>query len=322
MEFLPEFEVKRPTSVAEAVAMAKQSSAVFLAGGTDLIPNLRRGIGDPEVLIDLSGLQELGEIIADGNSLKIGAGVKLNQLLDDPDIARDYKLIREAAETIAGTSHRFDATVGGNLCLDTRCQYYNQSHWWRSANNFCLKYKGDICHVAPKGKVCRAVFSGDLAPGMLIHNAQVQLLSDSGQRTIDLADMYQEDGAKSLLIEPGELLLSVTINKLPGYKTAYRKMRVRGGVDFPLAGVALAILGDATSIDDIRAAYTGTNSRPIRLENMEQLSGKALSEETLALLRKILFKQIMPMRSTFTPSTYRRKVAVNMTKQLVRDMLE
>jgi len=322
MEFLPDFEVKQPSTIDEAVAIANQDSAMFLAGGTDLIPNLRRGIGDPETLVDLSKLSELSGITEDGDSLKIGAGVKLYQLLEDPNIASNYQVISDAAKTIAGTSHQYDATIGGNLCLDTRCQYYNQSHWWRSANNFCLKYKGEICHVAPKGKVCRAAFSGDLAPAMLLHKAQVELLSTKGRRTIDLADMYQEDGANSLLLEPGELLVSVTISKLPGYKTAYRKMRVRGGVDFPLAGVAMAIQGNASAIDDIRIALTGTNSRPIRLDGLDALSGKELSEETLALLRKILFKQIMPMRSTFTPSTYRRKVAVNMTKQLLKDMLE
>jgi len=258
----------------------------------------------------------------DGNTLRIGAGVKLYQLLDDPVIASDYQVIAEAAKTIAGTSHQYDATVGGNLCLDTRCQYYNQSHWWRSANNFCLKYKGDICHVAPKGNTCRAAFSGDLAPAMLLHKAEAELVSANGLRTIDLADMYQEDGAKSLLLEPGELLVSVTISKLTDYKTAYRKMRVRGSVDFPLAGVAVAVQGHASCIDDIRVAYTGTNSRPIRLEGLEALAGKELSEQTLTLLRKMLFKQIMPMRSTFTPSAYRRKVAVNMTRQLVKELLE
>jgi len=322
MEFMPDFEVKYPKTVDEAVVLAKQEGAVFLAGGTDLLANLRRGIGDPTIVVDLTKIDELSSISETKDGLRIGAGVTLNQLLSSEHITNDFNVIAEAASTIAGTTHQYSATVGGNLCLDTRCQYYNQSHWWRSANDFCLKYKGDICHVAPKGKVCRAAFSGDLAPAMLLHRAEAELVSIEGSRTIDLADMYQEDGANSLMLLPGELLVAIKITKLQGYKTAYKKMRVRGGVDFPLAGVAMATLGTADKIEDLRIAYTGTNSQPIRLTGLEELNGKSLDENTLKMLRKILFKQIMPMRSTFTPSTYRRKVAVNLTYRLAKELLE
>jgi len=322
MELLPDFEVKRPVTIDEAVVLAKQDNAIFLAGGTDLIPNLRRGVGDPALMIDLSAVKEMSDISVTDEGLRIGAGVTLSQLLADTNIDDDYKVVAEAAKTIGGTTHQYSATVGGNLCLDTRCQYYNQSQWWRNANDYCLKYKGEICHVAPKGKVCRAAFSGDLAPAMLLHYAQVELVSIEGSRTIDLADMYQEDGANSLLLQPGELIASITIRKLDRYKTAYRKMRVRGGVDFPLVGVAMATLGTAAELEDIRIAYTGTNSRPIILNGLDVFVGKAFDEESLKVLRKVLFKQLMPMRSTFTPSSYRRKVAVNITRRLALDLLE
>ena len=322
MEFLPDFEVKHPATIDEAIVFGNHPSAVFMAGGTDLIPNLRRGVGEPQSIVNLSGIAELTSITETDKGLRIGGCVTLHQLLSDPRINSDYKVIAQAALTIAGSTHRFSATVGGNLCLDTRCQYYNQSEWWRNAKDYCLKYKGDICHVAPKGNICRAAFSGDLAPAMLLHHAQVELISIEGSRTIDLADLYQEDGANSLLLHPGELLASVTINKLSGYKTVYRKMRVRGGVDFPLVGVAMATLGSASHIDDIRIAYTGTNSQPIRLEGTEVLVGKPLNEAALKTLRKLLYAQIMPLRSTFTSSAYRRKVAVNITYRLAKDLLE
>ena len=322
MEFLPEFEVKHPTTIDEAIVFANHETTVFMAGGTDLIPNLRRGVGEPISIVNLNGIAELTGITETDSGLRIGAGVTLQQLLNDPRIISDFQVIAQAAETIAGTTHRYSATVGGNLCLDTRCQYYNQSEWWRSANSYCLKYKGDTCHVAPKGNICRAAFSGDLAPAMLLHHAQVELVSIEGSRTIDLADLYQEDGANSLLLHPGELLASVTISKLAGYKTSYRKMRVRGGVDFPLVGVAMATLGSASNIEAIRIAYTGTNSRPIRLEGTNVLVGKPLDKTAFKTLRKLLYGQIMPLRSTFTPSAYRRKVAVNITFRLATDLLE
>ncbi len=321
MEFLPDFDVKRPLTIVEAVAMAAMKNTCFLAGGTDLMPNLRRGVGNPKTLVDLSAIAEMTEINETDSGLCIGGGVTLQQLIANPQIQRDFNVVMEAAETIAGTTHRYTATVGGNLCLDTRCQYYNQSEWWRSANDYCLKHKGNICHVAPKGNICRAAFSGDLAPAMLIHEAQVELISTEGRRVVNLDDMYQEDGANSLTLKQGELLASVTLSKLDGYQTAYKKMRVRGGVDFPLAGVAMAVRGSEDNLEDMRIALTGTNSRPIRLEGTDALKGKPLDEAGLKALGKLVFAQVMPMRSTFTPAAYRRKVAINMVRRLALNLL-
>jgi len=321
MEYLPEFEVKRPKFIDDAVSMARDKDSTFMAGGTDLIPNIRRGIGEPATLIDLSAISEMSQISATEDGLRIGGAVTLQQLINDPLITSDYQVIAEAANTIAGTSHRYSATVGGNLCLDTRCKFYNQSEWWRSSNDYCLKYKGDICHVAPKGKVCRATFSGDLAPSLMLHDAKVELVSAEGRRTIDLKDLYQEDGANYLLLEPGELLAAVTIKSVDGYQMAYRKTRVRGGVDFPLVGIAMAIRGNKDKVESIRIALTGTNSMPVKLEGVDVLFDKAMDEDWFKGLRKLIFSQIMPMRSTFTPAAYRRKVVVNMARKLAQDLL-
>jgi len=322
MESLPEFVVKQPESLDDAVAMAVEENSLFLGGGTDLIPNIHRGVAEPLSLVDISRIPEMTTISETEDGLRIGASVTLAQLINEPLMQNDYSVIADAAETIAGTTHRYSATVGGNLCLDTRCKFYNQSEWWRKSNDYCLKYRGDICHVAPKGKICRATFSGDLAPSMLLHGAQAELISVEGRRTIDLNDMYQEDGANSLLLHPGELLVAVTINKLNGYKTAYRKTRVRGGVDFPLAGIAMATLGSQENVQDIIIAFTGTNSRPFRLADVDKLIGKPMDEAGLKVLRKLIFSQIMPMRSTFTAGSYRRKVVVNMARRLAVDLLE
>lgn len=319
--YLPDLEIKTATSIDEAVALSNNGNSVFLSGGTDLIPNLRRGIGEPQLLVNLSGIAEMNEITETENGLRIGAAVTLQHLINDSSIQENFPLLSEAAETIAGTTHRFSATVGGNLCQDTRCKFYNQSDWWRSSLDYCLKYKGDICHVAPKGKVCRAAYSGDLAPALLLHDAEVELRSPTGKRTIKLQDMYQEDGADNMLLESGELVVAVTVTKLKDYKVIYHKTRVRGGVDFPLAGIALATLTNNGQLEDIRIALTGTNSRPVLIENTATLTGKIMDDVGLKALKKLILTQIMPMRSTFTPSSYRRKVVERVALKLVKQQL-
>ncbi len=322
MELLPDFEVIRPANVEEAARKGALEHARFISGGTDLMPNLRRGLDAPQILVDLSCIAELRQIEKTKDGLRVGAGVTLQQLISDPYIQTEYKVIADTVTEIAGTTHRSSATVGGNLCLDTRCQFYNQSEWWRSTNGYCLKYRGDICHVANKSEVCRASYNGDLAPMMLLHDAQVELLSaEGGRRSIALRDLYQEDGAAHLLLRPGELLVSVILKKLDGYRSAYRKVRVRGGIDFPLVGVAMAIRGSGAHLDDVRIALTGTNSRPIILEGTAELANKRMDAATLKLLIKLVRSQSKPVHSTFTPGQYRSKVVVNVARRMVRDLL-
>ncbi len=322
MELLPDFKVVKPASAEDAAEAAAHDGACFISGGTALMPNLRRGLGEPKTLVDLSGLSELCEIDAQAKELCLGASVTLTQLINNPHVQADYQVVADAAATVAGTSHRSCATVGGNLCLDTRCQFYNQSEWWRSANGYCLKYKGDICHVANNSDICMAAYSGDLAPALLLHEAQVELVSSDGRRSIALGDLFREDGARHLMLAPGELLASVTLQKLEGYRCAYRKVRVRGGIDFPLVGVAMAVRGSASHLEDIRIAITGTNPRPLALEGLQALVGSAVDEPVMKILEKLVRSQTKPMRSTFTPGPYRSKVVVNVVRRLLTDLLD
>ncbi|MGC2013045.1 MAG: FAD binding domain-containing protein, partial [Pseudolabrys sp.] len=169
MDALPEFRIVSPTTLAEAIAArADNPKAMPLGGGTDLVVNIRRGIVSPQVLIDMNGVQELHAIGVDEKSIELGASARLSEIAEHPAINKYYPVVAQAAAHIAGPTHRNMGTIGGNLCLDTRCIFYNQSEWWRSANNHCLKTTGTICHVAPKSRgVCFATFSGDLAPALL-----------------------------------------------------------------------------------------------------------------------------------------------------------
>src|SRR5438309_10615043 len=217
MDALPEFALVRATTLDDVIrARATHPASSLLGGGTDLIVNIRRGIVAPPVLIDVNHVEELRTVRADARTLEIGAAVKLAELAAHEEVMRHYPVVAQAAGFIAGPTHRNMGTLGGNLCLDTRCLYYNQSEWWRGANNHCLKTTGDVCHVAPKSHgVCYATFSGDLPPALLTLGAEVELLSPTGRRVLPLAELYTGyarhdattgDGKNYLSLRPGEFV--------------------------------------------------------------------------------------------------------------------
>jgi 4-hydroxybenzoyl-CoA reductase subunit beta len=318
------FSLQRPGRVDEVVALlVAQPTARLLAGGTDLIPNLRRDLEQPAVLIDLTCVQELAGIAIDGEGLSLGAGVRVSRLAGDERIARDYRALAEAAHALAGPGHRSVATLGGNLCLDTRCVFYNQSLWWRAANAYCLKRGGDTCHVAPQGKRCHAAFSGDLAPALLALDAQAEIASVRGTRRVALESLYRDDGAAHLALARDELLVKIRVPApRPQSVSGYRKARVRGAMDFPLAGVAIALLMRDGVPEGLRVALTGTNSRPIVLAGTDALRGRAVDGAALAALGKLVQKQVSPMRTTVTPSNHRRQVAAVLAQRLLRELAD
>ena len=231
MDALPEFALVRARTLDDVIrARANHPASSLLGGGTDLVVNIRRGIIAPPVLIDVNHVGELRAIRADARSLKIGAAVKLAELAVHPGVTRHYPVVAQAAAFIAGPTHRNMGTLGGNLCLDTRCLFYNQSEWWRAANHHCLKTTGDVCHVAPKSRgVCFATFSGDLAPALLTLDAEIDIAGPGGRRTLPLAELYigyarqdepvtetRGDGKYFLSLRPGELIAAVRANNAPG----------------------------------------------------------------------------------------------------------
>ncbi|MFQ5562710.1 MAG: 4-hydroxybenzoyl-CoA reductase subunit beta [Parvularculaceae bacterium] len=325
MEFMPEFSVARPNSLIDLMA-ARQAhpDACLLAGGTDLIANIRRGIVAPEHLIELTNVAELQGVAAtDSGGLRIGAGVTLAALIEDARVQSDYPVVADAAREVAAATHREVATVGGNLCLDTRCVYYNQSEWWRGANDYCLKSRGEICHVAPKGDHCFAAFSGDLAPALIVLDATVEIAAPAGMRRCPLQDIYADDGRAHLRLSAEDCLVAV---ELPapnaGLRAGYAKARVRGAIDFPLAGVAVALSRASEIVTDLRVALTGVSSCPLLVAGARDIIGAPLNEDALDRLVNLLPKQIQPMTSTFTPPGYRRKVIANLTRSLARRLFE
>jgi 4-hydroxybenzoyl-CoA reductase subunit beta len=322
MERMSAFAVERPKSIAEAAALlASAPGARLLAGGTGLLPNMRRGIERPRLLVDLGEVHDFSSIAFTDEGLSLGAGVTVSRLAADTRVVQGYRALAEAARTVAGPAHRSVATVGGNLCLDTRCVFYNQSEWWRATNDYCLKRGGEICHVAPQGTHCHAAFSGDLAPALLALRAEVELVASRGTRRIPLVDLYRDDGAAHLTIAADELLARVHVAAPSSdLVSGYRKACVRGAIDFPLAGVACALSVRDGVLVDLRVALTGTNSQPFVLVGTDALLGRAVGADTLSALAKLVQKQVSPMRTTVTPSNYRRQVAAVLAQRLVREL--
>jgi 4-hydroxybenzoyl-CoA reductase subunit beta len=330
MEALPEFELLSPGTVADVLKLrAAHPEAQLLGGGTDLLVNIRRGIVAPPVLIETNRVAELREIHADAGGLEIGASATLSEISHHSGVVEHYPVVAQAAGSIAGPTHRNMGTLGGNLCLDTRCIYYNQSEWWRQANHHCLKTTGDICHVAPKSRgVCFATFSGDLAPALMTLDAEVDLASPEGRRTIRLRDLYigyarhdgsaEGDGKNYLALRPGEFVTAARAKKVGGLRSAYDKIRIRRSIEYPVAGVAVALRREGDTLADLRVAITGTNPRPVLLAGTPELCGGPLDERVFRRLDALVRDQIMSMKTTFTPGTYRRRVAGVLARRLVQ----
>jgi 4-hydroxybenzoyl-CoA reductase subunit beta len=332
VDALPEFEVLQPLSLDEAIkSRVEHPDSRLLGGGTDLMVNIRRGIVAPAVLIDINRVSELHTIKADAHALEIGASVKLAELAAHRDVVQHYPVVAEAAKSIAGPTHRNMGTVGGNICLDTRCIFYNQSEWWRDANNHCLKTKGAICHVAPKSRgICFATFSGDLAPALLTLGAEVDLAGPSGRRTVPLNCIYighsrQDepitetlgDGKYYLSLRPGEFVTAARAKNTPGLRSGYDKVRIRRSIEYPVAGVAVALRREGDVLADLRVAITGTNPRPVLLEGTAEICSGPLNERAFKRLDDLVRDQVMAMKTTFTPGHYRRRVAGVLVKRLV-----
>lgn len=325
MEYMPSFRLHRPETTADAVKLfAEDDNSRYVAGGTDMIVNVRRGIEAPAAMVDLTNVAEMKEIAEDGDGLHIGAGVTLRALAAHPAVAANYPAIAQAARAVAGTTHQQYGTLGGNLCLDTRCLFYNQSEWWRSSNDYCLKHRGDVCHVAPGGKRCFAAFSGDVAPAAMVHGAEAEIAGPDGARRIPLADMYRNDGMDHLTLQPGELLVRVHLPKATGKtgagSSSYEKARVRGSIDFPLAGAAVRLRMDGGKVAELHIALTAVNPYPQIVKGTDAFVGQALDDEALDKIREMVRTQAKPMRTTTVKPWYRRRVVGALARRLAAQL--
>jgi len=281
---LPRFDLRRPRTVAEAVtALAEAGPAgMIVAGGTDLLPNMKHELFTPEVLVSLDGIEELRGVREEDGWISIGAMTSLADVARHPAIARRAPALSQAAGLVAGPQLRTMGTLGGNVMLDTRCQWYNQTYFWRQALGFCLKKDGTLCHVVAGGRKCVAAASNDTAPALMTLSALLVIEGPAGRRSLPVDEFWVSDGIWNKKLEPGEILTEVRIPApAAGHRGAYGKLRERGSIDFPLLGVAVRLDVDgAGRIADADVVVTALAARPLRIAKARALlAGRALAEE-------------------------------------------
>lgn len=306
---LPKFTYRVPRTVAEAVKAFADAGpeAQFVAGGTDLYPNMKRRQQMPKTVISVMRLPELSQVTGAGNrGTIIGASVTLTDICENEIIKRDYPVIAAAARTISTPILRNMGTFGGNLLLDTRCNYYDQNYEWRKAINFCLKKDGDICWVAPGSPKCWAVQSSDLVPVMVAIGAQFRLVSSAGERMVDAAEFYKDDGIDYTYKRPDELLVDIHLPSTNGWRASYQKLRRRGAFDFPVLGVAAFVRYDhkAGAPNDVRIADAkivlgGIAPSPVQVnESAKALIGNRLGDDQIEAAAEAAYVKARPLDNT------------------------
>jgi 4-hydroxybenzoyl-CoA reductase subunit beta len=322
---LPKFEYHVPQNIAEAVRIMGDAGPAgqFVAGGTDLYPNMKRRQQMPKTVISVMRLAELNQITGDGQSgLRIGASVTLTDICENPTINRDYPVVAKAARTISTPILRNMGTIGGNLLLDTRCNYYDQNYEWRKGINFCLKKDGDVCWVAPGSSKCWAVQSSDLVPVMVAIGAKLRFASTLGERVIDAAGLYNDDGIEYLRKRPDELLLDIQLPRADGWRASYQKLRRRGAFDFPVLGVASWILTESDAVTDARIVLGGIAPSPVEIkEAATALIGKPLTDEPIQAAAEAAYVKARPLDNTDFVYQWRKQMARQYTLRALRDLL-
>ncbi len=319
---LPQFRLLRPRAVDEAVAfLSKHSSNIrVLAGGTDLIPSMRQKLFEPEYVLDLRGIAELRGIRPQaGGAVEIGTLTALSAIERSQYLRQHFPVLTEAALTVASPVLRNMGTLGGNICLDTRCLWYNQSLTWRKGCGFCIKKDGDLCHVAPGGTKCWAAFSADTPPALLCLNAEVEIAGQDGSRRVPLQEFYTGDGEHYRKLQPNELVTRVFLPaESADYRGVYRKLRVRGSIDYPLAGVAVVMKRSNGHVSDARVAMTAVNPAPILVQRAgEMLIGRIVDEALAEAAGDVAARTAKPLTTSALTPEYRREMIRVFTKRAV-----
>ena len=319
---LPDFQLLRPKSLDEAVVlMAKhEGECKVVAGGTDLLPSMKQKLFTPPYVLDLRGVAELRGISQiPGRGVEIGALTTLSTIEHSAVIRRDYPVLYEAAKTVASPVIRNMGTLGGNICLDTRCLWYNQSLLWRKSCGFCLKKDGDLCHVAPGGSFCWATFSGDTPPALLCLGAELEITGPHGVRRTPLSEFYVNDGIVRLHLAPDEIVTRVRLpESTAGWRGSYHKLRIRGSIDYPLAGVAVALKLNEGRIEDARLAITALNPAPHLVKDADaHLIGMTPGEQVAEKIGELAARTAKPLTTSALTPEYRREMVKVFAKRAV-----
>jgi 4-hydroxybenzoyl-CoA reductase subunit beta len=321
---LPLFEFRAPRTLEEAARIldGERANAMPLAGGTDLLPNMKRRQQVPRTLVSLRHIEELHQVRSDPWGARLGACLTLTDIAEDSRFRNGLTALAQAASLVATPQIRNMATLGGNLCLDTRCNYYDQSYEWRKAIGFCLKKDGKTCWVAPGSRKCVAVSSTDTAPALISLGARVRLVSRSGEREVLLAELYNNDGIHYIKRGPDEILAEVLLDSFHGWKSTYWKLRRRGSFDFPVLSVAAAArFSPAAVVEDARIVIGSAACRPlIAAEAAESLVGRSLNQEAIVEAATTAARIAKPLDNTDFDMTWRKRVTAEFVTYALREL--
>jgi 4-hydroxybenzoyl-CoA reductase subunit beta len=326
---LPQFKLHRPRTLKDAISLLGGNAGEdaratrILAGGTDLIPSMQQKLFEPQYVLDIRHITDLTGIRQTEAGTEIGALTTLTQIEHSDFLRQHYSVLTEAAKTVASPILRNMGTIGGNICLDTRCLWYNQSLTWRKGCGFCIKKDGDLCHVAPGGTKCWAAFSGDTPPALLCLNAEIEIAGAAGVRRVPLSSFYTGFGDDYRKVKPNELVTRVFLPaSSAGYRGVYRKLRVRGSIDYPLAGVAVVMKrssnGQSGHVADARIGITAVNPAPLLVKGAsELLVGRAVDEALAEAAGDLAAKVSKPLTTSALTPEYRREMIRVLTKRAV-----
>jgi len=321
---LPLFEFRAPRTLEEAACIldGERDNAMPLAGGTDLLPNMKRRQQVPRTLISLRHIESLNRISLNDSGSRLGACLTLSEIAADPRFRNGLTGLAQAASLVATPQIRNMATLGGNICLDTRCNYYDQSYEWRKSINFCLKKDGTTCWVAPGSSKCMAVSSTDTGPALMALGARVRLVSRSGEREVLLSDLYNNDGIDYIKRKPDEILAEVLLDPLHGWRSTYWKLRRRGSFDFPVLSVAAAVrLSGNNTVEDARIVVGSAACRPLAAtEAAKSLLGRALNQQVIEETASIGARIAKPLDNTDFDMTWRKRVTAEFVTYALREL--
>ena len=315
---LPKFEYLEPRSLKEAVKAfaADPEGTLILAGGTDLIVNMKHGVIAPKRLINLKAIPKLAYISERKDGLRIGALTTLHELVSSSLIKKKYPILSQAAREVAAYAHRVMGTLGGNICQGNRCRFYNQSVFWRGVRPTCYKAGGEICHVVRKPKECHSTYCGDMAPVLIAMDAKIKLVGPVEERTLSLKRLYTQDGKKPLFLKKGEILKEIFIPS-PAGNTLYLKWRLRDSLEFPIVSLALHLEKNGENrIDRAKIIFSGVGTGPVETSEAEKmLKDVSLDGPMIEKVSNQAVKEISPMRTSLASPAYKRKMAGILLRQ-------
>jgi len=308
---LPKFEYIEPKTLREAIKAlsAHPTETLLLAGGTDLLVNMKYGVVKPTTLINLRSIPKLNYILEEKETLRIGSLISLHDLYTSPLIQEKFPILSQAAREVGAYAHQVMGTIGGNLCQGNRCRFYNQSPFWRSVRPPCFKTGGEICHVIRKPKECHSTYCGDMAPVLIALGARIKVIGPQGERIFPLKRLYTQNGKKPLSLRKGEILKEVLVSQSSG-KSIYLKWRWRGSIEFPIVSLALYIEKEDNKITLARVVFSGLGEGPLEISEIEKrLLGSTLEDSIIDSLSEQVTKLVSPMRTSIYSPAYKRKMA-------------